>query len=145
MRFNGVFKAGQTDVQWNSDQRALASLGLDYRGERVRLSADFGYQYQYVGGLTPYLGVANGIPIPWAPNVRSNPGAQPWNFKEIADLFGVVRGEVDITDSVTAYAAFGMHDVRYRDMLGTFVADRQQHSTATPTPAPMRRAPTTPT
>lgn len=119
VRFNGVFRAGQTDVQWNSDQRALASLGLDYRGERVRLSADFGYQYQYVGGLTPYLGVANGIPIPWAPNVRNNPGAQPWNFKEIADTFGVVRGEVDITEQVTAYAAFGMHDVRYRDMLGT--------------------------
>ncbi|MCW5738514.1 MAG: TonB-dependent receptor, partial [Enhydrobacter sp.] len=43
-RFNGVFRAGQTPVQYNSDQRALAVLGLDYRGESVRLSADLGFQ-----------------------------------------------------------------------------------------------------
>ena len=32
--FNGVFRGGQTDIQYNADQRALAVLGFDVRGER---------------------------------------------------------------------------------------------------------------
>ena len=113
VRFNGVFRAGQTELQYNSDQRALAVLGLDFRGERVRLSADVGYQYQYIGGATPYLGLAANVPLPWAPNVRTNPTAQPWGYNERKDLFGVARAEVDLADGVTAYAAVGGHDNRY--------------------------------
>ncbi|TAJ28034.1 MAG: TonB-dependent receptor, partial [Reyranella sp.] len=87
-RFNGVYRAGQTSVNYNTDERGLAVLGLDFRGERVRLSTDFGFQRQYVGGLVPYLGVANGVALPWAPNVRNNVG-QPWTFTDHKDLFGV--------------------------------------------------------
>ena len=122
VRFNGVFKAGQTDVQWNTDQRALAVLGLDFRGERVRLSADLGYQYQYDGGAIPYLGVANGVSLPWAPFARNNPAGQPWNYTDRKDLFGVVRGEVDLAERVTAYAAFGAHDNRFARLVGTIGA-----------------------
>ncbi len=118
VRFNGVFRAGQTDVRYNSDQRALALLGLDFLGERLRLSADLGYQYQYIGGQTPYLGVAVGVPLPWAPNVRNNPGAQPWGYNDRKDLFGVVRAEIDLTERITAHAAFGAHDFRYGALTG---------------------------
>ena len=118
VRFNGVFKAGQTPVQWNADQRGLASLGLDFRGDRVRLSADLGYQYQYVSGLIPWLSIAAGVPVPWAPDARKNFG-QPWNYSEFKDVFGVVRGEVDVTDRITAYAAFGAHDNRVREFISS--------------------------
>jgi len=111
IRFNGVFRAGQTAVEDNPDKRGLGVLGLDFRGERVRLSGDFGYQYQYIGGVIPQLGLADGIPLPWAPNARKNQG-QPWSYQERNDLFGVVRGEVDLTERITAYAAFGAHDYR---------------------------------
>ncbi len=119
VRFNGVFRDGNTPIQWNTDERALAVLGLDFRGERVRLSADFGYQYQYGGGAIPYLGIANGVPLPWAPNIKNNPGAQPWNYVERKDAFAVGRAEVDLTERVTAYAAFGVHDNRFERMVGT--------------------------
>ncbi|TAJ96142.1 MAG: TonB-dependent receptor [Reyranella sp.] len=111
VRFNGVFRAGETAIWGNSDKRALLSLGLDYRGERFRLSFDGGYQYQYIGGMVPYLGLANNVPLPYAPDARKNWG-QPWGYIDRKDLFGVVRGEFDITERVTAYAAFGMHDWR---------------------------------
>ena len=113
VRFNGVFRAGQTELQYNSDQRALAVLGLDFRGERVRLSADLGYQNQYVIGTVPYFDLAAGVPLPWAPNARSNPTAQPWGYNQRKDLFGVARAEVDLAENVTAYAALGAHDNRY--------------------------------
>ncbi|HYD05646.1 MAG TPA: TonB-dependent receptor, partial [Reyranella sp.] len=115
VRFNGVFRAGQTEVENNSDQRGLAALGLDFRGERVRLAADLGYQYQYIGGLVGYLGLAAGVPLPWAPSAQKNQG-QPWNFQERKDVFGVVRGEVDLTERITAYAAFGAHDFRLQGL-----------------------------
>ncbi len=112
VRFNGVFRGGQTDVQYNADQRALAVLGFDVRGERVRLSADLGYQNQYISGITPYLTLAPGVQLPYAPNARTNPTAQPWGFQGRKDAFGVLRLEMDITDNVTLYASAGGHDYR---------------------------------
>ncbi|MBI2740116.1 MAG: TonB-dependent receptor [Rhodospirillales bacterium] len=117
VRFNGVFRTGQTEVSGNSDQRALAVFGLDFRGEHARLSADLGYQYQYIGGMIPYLGLANGVPLPWAPDARKNWG-QPWGSIGRKDLFGVIRGEVDLTDRITAYASFGVHDFRFGSVSG---------------------------
>jgi iron complex outermembrane recepter protein len=135
VRFNGVFRAGQTAIEGNSDQRALAALGLDFRGERVRLSADLGYQHQFIGGMIPYLGLANNVPLPWAPDSRSNWG-QPWGWIDRKDLFGVVRGEVDLTENITAYAAFGAHDWRLGILSGgPIVTATSFNGTATATPS----------
>ena len=111
VRFNGVFRAGETPVQWNTDKRSLASLGLDFRGERVRLATDLGYQYQYVGGPIPALGLDDGVALPWAPGARTNQGG-PWGYIERKDAWAVVRGEVDITERITLYAAAGARDNR---------------------------------
>jgi iron complex outermembrane receptor protein len=110
VRINGVFRAGQTEIQWNADQRALGVLGLDFRGDRMRFSLDLGYQYQFINGIVGYLGLANGVPLPWAPDVRRNVGGQPWNWQERRDSFGVFRGEFDIADHLTAYVSFGAHN-----------------------------------
>jgi len=110
IRINGVFRSGQTDVQWNTDERALGVLGLDFRGDRARFSADLGYQYQYIEGVVGYLGLANGVPLPWAPAVRANVGGQPWSSQQRKDAFGVFRGEFDITEYLTAYVSFGAHN-----------------------------------
>jgi iron complex outermembrane receptor protein len=134
VRFNGVFKGGQTDVEGNSDQRALAIFGLDFRGENVRLAADLGYQNQYIGGMIPYLGVDNNVPLPWAPDARKNQG-QPWGYHSDKDLFGVIRAEIDLTERVTAYAAFGAHDYRDQQMnAGTTVTVTNAYGNATSTP-----------
>jgi iron complex outermembrane receptor protein len=139
VRVNGVFKAGQTAVENNTDQRALGVVGLDFRGDHVRLAADMGYQYRYVGGMMSYLGLNPGVPLPWAPDARKNQG-QPWSFVERKDLFGVVRAEVDLTDSITAYAALGAHDSRQEGLfsatvtstnfLGAATAGAPQNSTS---------------
>jgi len=122
VRFNGVFRDGQTDVRWNTDERALGLLGLDFRGNRIRFSADFGYQYHYIGGAVAYIGLRAGVPLPWAPNVRLNPAGQPWSYAQNKDLFGVFRGEVDITDSITAYVSMGAHDSRNGGLIASYAA-----------------------
>jgi iron complex outermembrane receptor protein len=130
VRLNGVFRGGATGVNWNTDQLGLAVLGLDFRGQRVRLSADLGYQDQYVGGVISYLGLAPGVPLPWAPNATTNPG-QPWGNYRKKDLFGVMRAEVDLADNVTAYATFGAHDFRYNVLASAIVTATSFNGTAT--------------
>jgi iron complex outermembrane receptor protein len=139
VRFNGVFKAGRTDVQYNSDQRSLAVLGLDFRGDHVRVAADLGFQYQYIGGVIPYLGVANGVQLPWAPAARTNPGGQPWGYTYRKDLFGVVRAEVDMTEWMTAYAAVGAHDSRVQGLYSANVIVTNFNGVATSN-APQNRS-----
>lgn len=131
VRLNGVFNAGQTDMKWNTDERALALMGLDYRGEYVRLSADLGYQIQNIGGVAPYLGVANGVSLPWAPNVRNNPAAQPWGEINRKDLFGTLRAEVDMTENVTAHVALGAHDYRVAGLYSSRVVTTNFYGAST--------------
>ena len=130
VRLNSVFRGGATGVNWNTDQLGLAVLGLDFRGERVRLAADLGYQDQYVGGVISYLGLAPGVPLPWAPYATTNPG-QPWGNYRKKDLFGVVRAEVDLAENVTAYATFGAHDFRYNLLASAIVTATSFNGTAT--------------
>ncbi|WP_395709840.1 TonB-dependent siderophore receptor [Reyranella sp.] len=111
VRVNGVYRSGLTAVTNNTDERALALIGLDFRGENVRLSVDGGYQYQNINWLMPYIGINPGVAVPWAPNARANLG-QPWNTQQRKDLFGVIRAEVDMTEEITAYVSFGAHDSR---------------------------------
>jgi len=111
VRFNGVFRSGNTTVNNNTDQRGLGILGLDFRGEHVRLSADIGYQLRNQGGVNAYLGLSPGVALPWAPDARMNQG-QPWGFLQYKDFLAVVRAEVDMTESITAFAAVGAHDSR---------------------------------
>ncbi|WP_421999588.1 TonB-dependent siderophore receptor [Reyranella sp.] len=119
VRFNGVYRGGQTAISGNTDELALASLGVDFRGERVRLSGDFGYQYQKVGWLVAMPIVAAGVPIPGVPTLSNNFG-QPWGYYQRADVFGAVRGEIDLFENVTAYAAYGTIDSRNTYLTGGF-------------------------
>ncbi len=71
----------RSDVQWNTEQRRSPPLGLDFRGERVRAGGRSRLSVPDTStASTPYLGVATGVPLPWAPNVRNNAGGQPWSY-----------------------------------------------------------------
>ena len=134
VRFNGAFRAGPTSVEWNTDRLGLGLLGLDFRGDRVRLSADLGYQTEYIGGVYPFIGLNAGVPIPRAPDAASNPG-QPWGYFDRRDLFGVVRAEGDISDNFTVYAAFGAHDNRFNLLGAGIVTVSNFNGAATATPS----------
>ena len=119
VRFNGVFRAGQTAVERNSDQLGLGLLGLDFRGQRVRFSMDLGYQYEYIGAPVAYPNIAAGVAVPAAPDASSS-FSQPWSYAERKDLFGVFRTELDVTEHITAYVAMGAHDNRAQVLDGGF-------------------------
>jgi iron complex outermembrane receptor protein len=111
VRLNGVYRGGDTAVEWNSNKRTLGILGLDFRGERVRLAADLAYQFQYIGGALPELGLALSVPLPYAPDARKSQGG-PWGYAQRKDAWAVLRGEVDLAENITFYANAGVRDHR---------------------------------
>ncbi|GAA5100456.1 TonB-dependent receptor [Wohlfahrtiimonas larvae] len=108
VRFNGVYKDGETAVK-NQDKRAsLGSLGLDFRGEGIRLSADVYHSKDRVDGLTRGISLAPGLAVPKPPkkgNVSWNP---PWAFYDTTDKGMMLRGELDLTDQLMVYATGGI-------------------------------------
>src|SRR5690606_37751117 len=108
---NGAFRKGDTPVDPISEEVGSAALNLDYRGERVRISADVFHQSEEA---SPQIlqqlsasGARGGVAfIPQAPDAGTS--LHPSWSKQRSRLTGaMVQGEADLTDNVTAYAALG--------------------------------------
>ena len=110
VRFNGVLRGGETAIDRLTQDTKSAALGLDFRGSFVRLSTDLGYQSMHTEAMRRfiYLDVWTNpdVKIPRAPDSSSN-WSQPWTYLDNENVYGVVRGEVDIVEDITAYAAVG--------------------------------------
>ncbi|MDB5619893.1 MAG: TonB-dependent siderophore receptor [Tardiphaga sp.] len=129
VRFNGTYKNGATELANQNQEVGSATVGLDYRGERVRLSADFGYERNKTSAMTRFvdLGTAlTAIPVP--PDGRAS-YMPSWGFWDSEARFGLVQGEVDISENLTAYAQAGIvtgetkylySDIRMTNLNGDF-------------------------
>ena len=107
IRVNLLERGGETAVEGQDRDLSVFSVGYDYAGERLRLSADLGYQNHHIDAPRP--AVTPQGEIPKAPDADSN-FAQDWTYTDEEQLFGVVRGEYDLTDTTTAWIAAGMRD-----------------------------------
>ncbi len=112
VRVNGVYRNGDGPVDKQERKAALASVGLDWRGDRARVSADFYNSDDHVNGVTRGINLAPGVAIPKAPKASSllNPD---WSHVKNKDKASMLRGEFDLTDQTTAYAAFGVSKTNY--------------------------------
>ena len=111
-RFNGVYRNGDTPVDRQTQEVAAAVFGLDFRGERVRLSLDYGYQKQRYNSPLQFTYVSAGVPVPLAPGGRSN-WFQPWSFVDTNELFALAKAEFDLTPDWTVFAGIGGRDTRW--------------------------------
>lgn len=111
VRSNVAYRNGDGPFDPGKSEEGLATLGLDYRGDRARFSADLGYQSLKQDAVTwPFQDyLLTSVPEPPTPGRNSFP---PWVYWHQKALFGTAHGEVDITDSVTAYAAVGANRTR---------------------------------
>ncbi|XAH23267.1 TonB-dependent receptor [Xylophilus sp. GW821-FHT01B05] len=106
IRVNAARRDGGTGVSNEKQQMSALAVGLDWHSRNVRLSGDFGFQEHKLSQPRPSVTPAAGLAIPAAPDAKSN-FAQPWTYSNDRDLFGTLRGEVDLNDSWTAWAAYG--------------------------------------
>ncbi|WP_455929098.1 TonB-dependent siderophore receptor [Pseudomonas fluorescens] len=106
IRFNGVKQSGDTEWDHQSVDREMAVLGLDFRGERLRLSTDIGHTERDTDAPQERVQVGANARVPSANDVRHN-YAQPWSKARTDDTFGTVNGEFDFSDSVMLYGGVG--------------------------------------
>lgn len=112
VRFNGVYRDGDGAVDHQKLKAELTSLGLDWRGERARLSADLYESEDCVRGQNRGINLASGVSVPKPP--KSDTLLNPdWAYVQTKDHGAIVRGEYDLTDDLMAYAAFGTSETRY--------------------------------
>jgi len=111
VRFNGAFNNGRTPIDNQSLHLGVASLALDYRGERLRASLDLGYQELDFTSPLRNRSVVAGVRIPRAPDLTLNQH-QPWEYRNSANQQVATRIEYDLTPDLTLYGAYGRSNFR---------------------------------
>ncbi|HVE53285.1 MAG TPA: TonB-dependent receptor [Ramlibacter sp.] len=108
IRVNAAYRDGGTAVDDERARLGLLAVGLDWRSRGVRLSADIGHQDNRLRRTRPNVSLAGTVTsVPAAPEASAN-FAQPWSYSNERDVFGTVRGEWDLAQAVTAWAAYGL-------------------------------------
>jgi len=112
LRFNGVYRDGDGPVDNQKKKAQLAALGLDWRGERARISIDMYDSDERVDGVTRGINLAPGIGVPKPPKPETllNPD---WAYVKNQDKAAMIRGEFDVSDKLMAYAAVGTSRSEY--------------------------------
>jgi iron complex outermembrane receptor protein len=106
IRFNGSWRDGEHSVKPTEEKFLSGALGLDYQGERFRVSLDVGQQQRDISGANRPLFLSSNLPIPDLPDHEKS-YLPPWLHWNEHDTFGMVSGEWAIRDDLTAYAAYG--------------------------------------
>jgi len=127
VRANAVYRDGETSVEGQGRELSVLSLGVDHQGEKVRLSADLGFQDHDITAPRPSVTPLGAAPEP--PEPKSN-FAQPWTFTKERQLFAVVRAEYDIAENTTLWAAGGTRGGRESNVLSNPNSDAAGDTTA---------------
>lgn len=117
IRFNGAYRKGDTAIDRQSTEETVGALGLDYSGERLRLSADIIYQQQNIDRVVRQFSVDPSLTdIPRAPDGDLNyPG---YGYSDMQDFSTALRGEFDINEHLTVYGGYGERDSRMDAVAG---------------------------
>lgn len=117
IRFNGAYRDGETAIKKQDKKIGLAALAVDWHSEQVRLSADLYQSKDRATGLTRGLSLAPGVSLPATPNadISWNP---PWAFYDSTDKGAIVRGELALSDTFTAYATAGLSKTEFDSNMG---------------------------
>ena len=120
IRVNGVYRDGDTAIDYQEETLGLGTVALDYHGTRVRTSLDIGYQVQDWDAPTLYL-TYNGPEGKISSRQSGSNPFQPWSFSDTDDFFAAWQGEVDVAPNVTLFAAAG-----YLDNFNLFLSPYQE-------------------
>ena len=113
IRVNGVYRDGDGAIDHQKKKTRLVSVGLDWRGNGARLSADLYHSEDRADGLNRGVNLAPGLPVPRPPKAETllNP---IWAFYDTKDKGAMLRGELDLNAQVMAYAAVGASRADYQ-------------------------------
>ncbi|TCW84408.1 TonB-dependent siderophore receptor [Burkholderia sp. SRS-46] len=132
IRINAARRQGDTPIDDQTRRNTALSVGLDYRGDRLRLFGDVIYQNDHMHaaarGYTPIAGIA----VPEAPDPRINL-AQSFAYSSAHSVTALGRAEYDLAPDVTLYGAAGINRFGYDKLEdpGAVITDVQGNATST--------------
>lgn len=107
VRFNAVYRDGDVALDFASEKETLVSLAVDYRSDTLRAAAFLNYEdIRNEGSIFGGFGLAQGLPVPPAPDNATNPGA-PYSFVDVSRIFGKFNVDWEFARQWTASLAFG--------------------------------------
>ncbi|MGY2397513.1 TonB-dependent siderophore receptor [Pseudomonas sp. SDO5271_S396] len=109
-RVNLARHGGDTAIDDEFKSSQLIAVALDYRGDNLRLSTDFGYQKERINNGRSVV-YPNGTQVPKAPSAKHN-YAQDWSWSELEDTYGMFNAEYDLNENWTAYLGGGAKHTR---------------------------------
>lgn len=125
VRLNVLNRGAQEDAyKGESNSANTVTLGLDAKGERWRSSLDMGYIYNDIEDpqyqVTMSQSIANKLTS--LPSVADDAkfGA-PGTYRRLTEKFFLWKGEYDVNDNWTAWAAFGMRNTSQDGLSNRFV------------------------
>ncbi|GLK83143.1 TonB-dependent receptor [Ancylobacter defluvii] len=107
VRGNLLYRDGDTPVSDQSQELMNATLGIDYKGEKLRLALDLGTQILNTDRMNNTVTPAVGAQIPRPPSPEDG-WVSPWNYSDFRDNYGMLSAEYDITDNIMVYAKAGI-------------------------------------
>lgn len=107
VRANLLYRDGGTPINQQSQTLFNGTLGLDYRGEALRLSLDAGHQILNTDRMNNTVTPLAGQPVP-RPIKPDTSYVSPWNYSKFADSFGMVQAEYDLAPNLTVYGKAGI-------------------------------------
>lgn len=118
MRVNASRQQGDTPLDRQERKAGVGALALDYRGERLRVTLDALAQTErFDAPSRPFLAAA-GVAVPAAPAGRRNI-TQSWEWARIEDRSVLLRGEYDVSDTLTVFANAGGARSKVARLFGT--------------------------
>lgn len=121
IRVNLVGRGGDGVVDDEKNKLGVIAVGFDHQGDRFRMSADAGYQDHHIDSPRPSV-TPSGAFAPAAPDNTSN-YAQDWTYTDEKQLFGVVRGEYDLTKQTSVWLAGGARNGKEHNLLANPTVD----------------------
>ncbi|MCA1324693.1 TonB-dependent receptor [Herbaspirillum sp. alder98] len=107
LRVNAVYRDGNTVRSGSAKEMGTLAIGTDFRGDKVRLSFDAGFDTLDVKrGEYWYFLDSNSFAIPAAPDTRRNT-SQQWNRVRTDTTYAMGRAEFDLAPQSTVWVAAG--------------------------------------
>ena len=110
IRFNGVYRDGETGVDDASKKRTLGSLGMDYQNQRWTVSLDaYANKEEYDNGTASTYSFASGVVS--APDPKTNLLRGTWGESDNKAI--LLKTEYAVEDNLSVYAGIGKQNYTY--------------------------------
>jgi len=108
-RVNIAYRDGGIAREDQDERTQLATVGADYRGDRLRVSVDAGYQKMRTDGASFLYYIYPETKVPDAPETDDNTSPE-WTFARSRDEYIASRTQFDVNESLMVYIAAGTRD-----------------------------------